>query len=675
MDVISAKNRIDSLIEEIEHHTRLYYVESSPVISDYEFDMLVKELQELESAFPQFAYAYSPTLRIGGDITKKFESVEHQYPMLSLANTYSEDEIIEWAKRIKKNIPESQQVEYVCELKYDGVAIGIRYDEGILTRALTRGDGQRGEDITTNVKTIRSIPLKLKKNVPSHFEIRGEIFLPIESFKKINEQRSEQGEMLYANPRNLASGTLKLQDSKIVAQRNLDSYVYGIYGLEEIAVGHYEILEEIKKWGFKVPSSSKRLIEKVQSIEQIMDFIHYWDVERDNLPFDIDGVVIKVNNYQHQQQLGFTSHSPRWATAFKFKTQRVETKLISIDYQVGRTGAITPVANLEPVLLGGTIVKRATLHNSDQLEKWNLHHDDTVFLEKGGEIIPKIVGVNIEKRIKDTLPFKFIINCPQCNTPLVRKKGEAQHFCPNENECPPQITSKIEHFISRKAMNIDGLGSETVLQLFENKLVRNVADLYDLTFDELIKLERMGEKSANNLLQSIKQSVKTPFAQVLFALGIRYVGETVAKKLSSHFLSLDKLSKATLEELTSVDEIGERIAQSIIYYFKKNENIQLIERLKVRGLQFNIEEQSNKKELLSNKFNGKSFVVSGVFQSFSREELKKIIEENGGKNLSSISKKTNFIVAGENMGPSKLKKANDLNITILSEQEFITLLK
>jgi len=675
MDATQAKNRIDSLIEQIEHHTRLYYVESLPIISDYDFDMLVKELEELEKRFPEFAYDYSPTKRVGGDITKKFESVQHQYPMLSLANTYSEEEIVDWVQRIKKTIPNEKNIEYVCELKYDGVAIGIRYDDGMITRAVTRGDGQRGEDITTNVKTIRSIPLKLKGTIPPHFEIRGEIFLPLEKFKKINEQRREQGEILYANPRNLTSGTLKLQNSKTVAERGLDSYVYGVYGTDLSNEGHYQTLQEIKKWGFKVPSSKQRLMEKVQSIEQIMDFIHHWDKTRHTLPFDIDGVVIKVNSYSQQKLLGFTSHSPRWATAFKFKTQRIETKLVSIDYQVGRTGAITPVANLEPVTLGGTVVKRATLHNSDQLEKWNLHHNDTVWIEKGGEIIPKIVGVNIEKRLNNTQPFIFISHCPKCNTPLVRSLGEVQHFCLNEHGCPPQITGKIEHFIARKAMNIDGLGTETVQQLYERQLVKNVADLYDLTFDQLIKLDRMGEKSANNLLQNIKQSILTPFAQVLFAIGIRYVGESVAKKLADHFLSLEKLINATIEELTLVDEIGERIAQSIIDYFEKPKNKELIERLKKVGLQFEITQTKTKKEVISHKFQGQSFVVSGVFKSFSRDELKQIIEDNGGKNSSSISQKTNFIVAGENMGPAKQKKAESLNITILSEQDFIYLLQ
>ncbi len=668
MELNTAKARIEQLIEEISHHNHLYYVESNPAISDYDFDMLLKELESLEAAFPQFAYDYSPTKRVGGDITKKFETVRHVYPMLSLSNTYSEEEIIEWEKRIKKMVDE--EIEYVCELKYDGVAIGIRYDNGILAQAVTRGDGNQGENITANIKTIRSIPLKLKGNFPESFEIRGEIFFPLDKFAALNREREDLGEAIFANPRNSASGTLKLQDSKIVASRGLDSYLYGVYGAQGFAEGHYEMVQLAGTWGFKVPPVNKRFISKVRSIEEIMDFIHYWDENRRNLPFETDGVVIKVNSYRQQEELGFTAKSPRWATAFKFKTERVETEILSVDYQVGRTGAITPVANLMPVRLGGTTVKRASLHNSDQMEKFDLHQGDSVYVEKGGEIIPKIVGVNLERRRENALKFIFIDDCPECGSKLVRAEGEAQHFCPNDTACPPQMKGKIEHFISRKAMDIDGLGAETVQLLFDKGLIRNSADLYDLTFDQLLGLERMGEKSANNLLIGLQASKEVPFERVLFALGIRYVGETVAKKLAKHFKSLDKIREANLLELILVDEIGERIAQSVCSYFENPDNIELLNRLRLAGLQF----EAEAKEASSDKFEGKSFVVSGVFHSFSRDELKTLIEDHGGKNVSSISKKTDYVIAGENMGPSKLQKATDLNIPILSEDDFIKLL-
>lgn len=668
MELSTAKTRIEQLIEEINHHNHIYYVENNPSISDYDFDMLLKELEELEAKFPQFTYDYSPTKRVGGDITKKFETVRHIYPMLSLSNTYSEEEIIDWENRIKKLIDGT--IEYVCELKYDGVAIGIRYDNGILAQAVTRGDGTQGENITSNVRTIRSVPLKLKGNYPESFEIRGEIFFPLKKFAALNREREDLGEAVFANPRNSASGTLKLQDSKIVASRGLDSYLYGIYGAQNYAGGHYEMVQLAGTWGFKVPPSDKRYIAKVNSIEEIMDFIHYWDNNRRNLPFEIDGVVIKVNDYRQQEELGFTAKSPRWATAFKFKTERVETELLSVDYQVGRTGAITPVANLNPVHLSGTTVKRASLHNSDQIEKFDLHLNDLVFVEKGGEIIPKIVGVNVEKRKPDAQKIQFIRYCPECESELIRTEGEAQHFCPNDTACPPQMKGKIEHFIGRKAMDIDGLGTETVQLLFDNGLIRDTADLYDLTFDELLKLDRMAEKSANNLLSGLKASKEVPFERVLFALGIRYVGETVAKKLAKHFKSLEQIKMANELELTLVDEIGERIAQSVRNYFDNPKNIELTERLKQVGLQF----ESEAKEAASNKFEGKSFVVSGVFNAFSRDELKSLIEDNGGKNVSSISKKTDYVIAGENMGPSKLEKATALNIPILSEDDFVRML-
>jgi DNA ligase (NAD+) len=669
MNLNDAKSRIDVLIDQINTHNDNYYVFNNPTISDYDFDMLLEELQKLEIQFPEFAYDYSPTKRVGGDITKKFETVVHTFPMLSLSNSYSREEIIEWENRLKKLV--DGELEYVCELKYDGVAIGIRYENGILSRAVTRGDGTQGENVTTNVKTIRTVPLKLKGDFPDDFEIRGEIFFPLENFNQLNKEREEIGEPTFANPRNSASGTLKSQDSKVVAERGLDCYLYGVYGNDIDSPGHFEAVEKAGTWGFKIPPAKNRYIQKVNSIQGIMDFIEFWEIERNQLPFEIDGVVIKVNNYQQQQELGFTAKSPRWAIAFKFKTERVETKLLSIDYQVGRTGAITPVANLEPVHLGGTTVKRASMHNSDQIEKFDIHNEDFVFIEKGGEIIPKIVGVNLEKRKAHAQVVQFISHCPECQTELVRNEGEAQHFCPNELHCPPQMKGKMEHFIGRKAMNIDGLGAETVQLLFDKGLVKTSVDLYDVTFDQLIALDRMAEKSANNLLFGLKDSTKVPFERVLFALGIRFVGETVAKKLAKHFKNIDRLSEANFEELIQVDEIGDRIAQSVIHYFSLEETKIQIKKFKAIGLQLHIEE----KEGASNILDGKSFVVSGVFTAFSRDELKELIESNGGKNVSSISKKTDFVVAGDNMGPSKLQKATELNIPILSEDDFIQLLK
>ncbi len=668
MNSEEAKKEIIRLTELINHHNHLYYVESRSEISDFEFDSLLRQLQDLEQQFPEFIFHNSPTKRVGGDLTKKFETVIHRFPMLSLSNTYSEEEIVDWENRIKKLV--NGQIEYVCELKYDGVAIGVRYENGQLTRAVTRGDGEKGEDVTNNVKTIRTIPLALRNDFPNDFEIRGEIFMPSAAFDKLNKERSERGEAMFANPRNTASGTLKMQDSKIVASRGLDSYLYGIYGEDLHAEGHFESVQKAGTWGFKIPPVSNRFIEKTNSIEGIMDFVSFWDKRRFELPFEIDGVVIKVNNYNQQKQLGFTAKSPRWAIAYKFKAHRVETELLSVDYQVGRTGAVTPVANLKPVQLGGTTVKRASLHNQDQIEKYHLHLGDFVYVEKGGEIIPKIVGVNEEKRNVYSIPIEFIQNCPVCYSPLVRKVGEAGHFCTNEKSCPPQVKGKIDHFIARKALNIDGLGEETVDLLFENNLVRNVADLYSLTFDQIVNLDRMAEKSANNLLKSIEESKNIPFERVLFGLGIRFVGETVAKKLVQHFGSIDELMNATYDELVEVEEIGEKIAHSVIEYFKDPINFQLIERLQNIGLQFT----GYKKEIIQGILTGKTVVVSGVFASFSRDEIKELIEQNGGKNGSSISSKTDFLVAGENMGPSKLKKAVDLGIQILSEDEFVKLL-
>lgn len=652
---------------ELNRHNHLYYVESNPEISDFDFDMLLKQLQELETQFPDLASPVSPTKRVGGDITKKFESVVHRYPMLSLSNTYSQEEIQEWVTRISK-VAEGE-LEFVCELKYDGVAIGIQYLDGVLHQAVTRGDGAQGENVTTNVKTIRTIPLRLQGDYPSDFEIRGEIFFPLDNFHRLNASRREEGEQEFANPRNTASGTLKMQDSQVVASRGLDCFLYGIYGTT-LENGHYETVQRATDWGFKVPKSEVRYIEKTNTLEGVMNFINHWDQERANLPFEIDGVVIKVNDYLQQEELGFTAKSPRWAIAFKFKAERVQTTLETVTYQVGRTGAVTPVANLKPVQLGGTTVKRASLHNADQIGKLDLHLLDGVYVEKGGEIIPKIVGVNLGDRQGGAEKVVFMEQCPECNTQLIRKEGEVQHYCPNEDGCPPQIKGRIEHFIGRKALNIDGLGAETVDALFDAGLIHNYADLYQLTFDQVVALERMADKSANNLIAGIATSKEIPFEKVLFGLGIRFVGETVAKKLAKHFKSIDALIAADFDTLLNVDEIGEKIANSIIAHFQIEENRTQIERLQSAGLQFEMEE----KEGGSDKLEGKSFVVSGVFNAFSRNELKEAIEMNGGKNVGSISKKTDYLVAGDKMGPAKLKKATDLEVTIISEDEFIALL-
>jgi DNA ligase (NAD+) len=669
MDKELAKKEIERLTQEINKHNDLYYIENQSEISDYDFDMLLEQLQKLEVEFPEFAYSYSPTKRIGGDITKKMESVVHRFPMMSLSNTYSEEEIIEWETRLKKLA--DGPLEYVCELKYDGVAIGIQYENGVLKQAITRGDGTKGENVTANVRTIRTIPLQLKGDYPQDFEIRGEIFFPLKKFQELNEQRADIGETEFANPRNTASGTLKLQDSKLVAERGLDCYLYGLYGYDLPLEGHYESVLKATEWGFKTPNPEKRMIYKTDSIDGIMKFIRFWDKNRVKLPFEIDGIVIKVNDYTQQQELGFTAKSPRWAIAYKFKAERVETILESVSYQVGRTGAVTPVANLKPVQLGGTTVKRASLHNSDQIQKLNLHLNDTVQVEKGGEIIPKIVGVNLERRDENSSVIEFIEKCPECDTDLVRREGEVQHYCLNDMECPPQIKGRIEHFIGRKAMNIDGLGAETVDVLVEKNLIHSYADLYDLTFDQVVDLDRMGDKSADNLLKGLELSKTVPFERVLFALGIRFVGETVAKKLAKGLKSIDAIQKATFDELIAIDEIGEKIAISVQQFFLDERNIQVIEKLKRVGLQFEIKE----KEGVTNLFEDKIFVVSGVFSTFSRDELKEVIEMNGGKNASSISAKTTYVVAGENMGPAKLKKATDLGVEILSEDQFIQLLK
>jgi DNA ligase (NAD+) len=562
------------------------------------------------------------------------------------------------------------EVEYVCELKYDGVAIGIRYENGELVQAVTRGDGTQGEDVTANVKTIKTIPLVVHGEFPDSFEIRGEIFMPQTAFEKLNAQRERDGEALFANPRNTASGTLKMQDSSVVAQRDLDCYLYGLYSNAFLADGLFQAVEKAGQWGFKVPKPSNRFIELHKSVDGVMDFIHYWDKQRANLPFDIDGVVIKVNNYRLQQNLGFTAKSPRWAIAYKFKAERVQTTLLSVDFQVGRTGAITPVANLEPVQLGGTTVKRASLHNADQIEKHDLYLLDKVFIEKGGEIIPKIVDVNVAERSVDAQPVVFIENCPECDTPLQRQEGEAQHFCPNETGCPPQIKGKMEHFISRKAMNIDGLGAETIELLFEKQLINNAADLYDLQYEDLIRLDRMADKSVRNLLTGLEESKNVPFERVLFALGIRFVGETVAKKLAQALGNIDAIAEASFEELIGIEEIGDKIAQSIRQFFSEESSLELIQRLKNAGLQFEMVQ----KELVGDALKDASIVVSGVFERISRDELKALIESYGGKNVGSISAKTTYVVAGENMGPAKLEKAQKLGVTILNESEFFNLI-
>jgi DNA ligase (NAD+) len=663
-----AKAKILHLSAELNRHNDLYYIQAKPEISDQAFDFLLKELESLEDLFPQFALPNSPSKRVGGDITKKFESVRHEFPMLSLANTYSEEEIQEWAGRITK--AGMEQLEFVCELKYDGVAIGLRYEQGELVRAVTRGDGEQGEDITANVRTIRTIPLSLKGDFPDKFEIRGEVFMPLEAFEKLNASRDEAGEERFANPRNTTAGTLKLQDSAVVATRGLDTFLYGVYGNDLPFQSHVDAVKAAGSWGFKIPSEAHGYISSTNTIAGVMDFIHYWDEHRSELPFEIDGIVIKVNSYEHQRRLGFTAKSPRWATAFKFKAKQVQTRLLSVDYQVGRTGAITPVANLTPISLGGTTVKRASLHNADQIEKFDLHLDDLVFVEKGGEIIPKIVGLDLAKRLPNAVPVGFITHCPECHSPLVREEGEAHHFCPNQVSCPPQVIGRIQHFVSRKAMNIDGIGEETVAQLVNEGVISTLADLYDLTREPLLSLDRMADKSVDNLLAGIEASKQVPFERVLFGLGIRFVGETVAKKLAYAFGTMDTLQIATFEELLAVDEIGERIANSLISFFKNQESLQLIARLKLHGLNMEVEIRA----LDSTVLEGKTLVVSGVFDSFSRDELKHLIDVNGGKNTGSVSAKTDFLVAGEGMGPSKLKKATDLGVTILSEEEFKNLI-
>ncbi|MEN2403080.1 NAD-dependent DNA ligase LigA [Flavobacterium sp. MC2016-06] len=662
---MSIQETIQALRDELNQHNYNYYVLDNATISDYEFDIKLKELQDLENKNPEFFDENSPTQRVGGTVTKNFKTIAHQYRMYSLDNSYSKEDLEDWETRIQKVLG-NVDLQYTCELKYDGASISITYENGKLSQALTRGDGFQGDEVTNNIKTIKSIPLKLKGNYPDKFDIRGEIILPFAGFEKMNQELIEIGETPYSNPRNTASGSLKLQDSAEVAKRPLECLLYFVTGNNLPFSSQFEGLESARKWGFKVPSEAKL----VNNLQEVFDFIDYWDVHRHNLPYETDGVVIKVNSIQHQEELGYTAKSPRWAIAYKFKSEQVSTQLKSISYQVGRTGAITPVANLAPVQLAGTIVKRASLHNADQIEKLDIRINDTVFVEKGGEIIPKIIAVDLEQRPENSEITQYITHCPECQTELVRNEGEANHYCPNFYGCPPQIIGRIQHYISRKAMDIEGLGGETVALLFKNNLVHNYADLYELKVDDILHLERMAQKSAENLVNGVQNSKEIPFESVLFALGIRFVGETVAKKLAKHYKNIEALSQATLMDLILVDEIGERIAKSVIEFFENEENKKIIERLKSYGVQFEIIEKINPNA--TEKFIGKTFVVSGVFSQFSRDDLKKTIEDNGGKVGSSISAKTDFVVAGDNMGPAKLEKANKLNIPILSEEDFIT---
>ncbi|HOH95659.1 MAG: NAD-dependent DNA ligase LigA [Paludibacteraceae bacterium] len=658
--------KIENLRDLLNRYNHEYYVLSQPTISDFEFDQLMSELKNLETVYPQYADPNSPTMRVGSDINQSFKQIKHKYLMLSLGNTYSEAEITDFYERIKKTL--NEPFEIVCELKYDGTSISLTYEHGKLIQAVTRGDGEKGDDVTANVRTIRSIPLTLNGNYPDLFEVRGEILMPWSVFENLNKEREEQEEPLFANPRNAASGTLKLQNSAIVAKRKLDSYMYYMLGEQLPANNHYDNLKEAELYGFKISGFTK----KCSTLQEIYDFINYWDFERKNLPVATDGIVLKVNSLLQQKQLGFTAKSPRWAIAYKFKAERACTRLNSISYQVGRTGVITPVANLDPVQLAGTIVKRASLHNADIIKALDLYVGDMVYVEKGGEIIPKITGVNTDARCLIGDKIGFIDKCPECGAKLVREDGEAGHYCPNEDNCPPQIKGKIEHFVSRKAMNIDGLGEEIVDLLYRNKLIETSADLYKLKLVDLAYLDRLGEKSGRKIIQSIIDSKQVPFERVLFALGIRYVGATVAKKLAYSLKNIDNIAAASLETLTSIEEIGERIAQSVYDYFRIDKHIKLIENLRSAGLQFQIAEDVF--EGYTDTLQGKIFVISGVFAKYSRDELKNLIERYGGKNAGSISAKTNYVLAGNNMGPAKLEKANSLNVPIIDEDTFLNMI-
>ena len=657
------KNQIEALRQELHDHNHRYYILDEPIISDYEFDQLLQTLQDLEKKYPDFSDPNSPTKRVGGGITKSFDTVPHKYPMYSLSNTYSKEELLQWEERLKKALGEEAQIEYTCELKFDGASISLSYENGVLVKAITRGDGVQGDNITTNVKTIKTIPLKLKADFPKFFEIRGEILLPWEGFYKMNEQRAALGEPLYRNPRNTASGSLKLQDSRIVADRPLTCFLYSLAGNSLPVSSQFEALTKAREWGFKVPESA----EKVNSIDAVFDFITSWEEKRKSLPFEIDGIVIKVNSLFQQDELGFTSKAPRWAIAYKYKAEQASTRLNDVQYQVGRTGAVTPVAQLEPVLISGTTVKRASLHNADQIQKLDLRIGDLVYVEKGGEIIPKITGIdplnrgNLEDRVV------FIEHCPECYSPLQRDEGEAQQYCVNDLNCPPQQIGKIQHFIGRKAMDIEGLGGETVSLLYKEGLLNSIDDLYRLRKEQILPIERMAEKSVTNLLEGIEKSKEKPFAKVLFGLGIRFVGETVAKKLTEEFGSIDQLAAASIEALTNTDEIGDRIAQSVVSYFVQPENRKLVQALKDFGLQ--VESIAPVRDV-HEAFLGKKFVVSGVFEAFSREDLKTEIEFLGGKIVSSVSSKTDYLVAGEGMGPSKKEKAIKFGVTILDENSY-----
>lgn len=700
MNELEAKIKIDKLTHELNEHNYKYYVLSQPTISDHDFDLLLKQLEKLEAEFPHLVNPDSPTKKVGGEITNVFKTVKHKYPMLSLGNTYSEKELMDFDNRIRKMI--GDDFEYVCELKFDGLAIGLTYEKGKLIRAVTRGDGVQGDDVTNNVKTIKTIPHQLSHgHYPDEFEIRGEVFMHKKTFAKLNDKLRKElelkgldeveiAEKLYKNPRNFASGTLKMQDSREVARRPLDAFLYFLYSDEPVADNHFDSLKKAASWGFQVSDR----YEKCKGLEEVFAFIKKYETERHNLSYEIDGVVIKVNDYHQQQELGFTAKNPRWAISYKYKAQSAETILEKVTYQVGRTGAITPVANLKPVQLAGTTVKRASLYNADEIERLDLHVHDTVFVEKGGEIIPKITGVDLNKRQPHAHKIHYETHCPECKTELVRKEGEVVHYCPNETGCPPQLKGKIEHFIGRKAMNIDSLGAETVSGLFDKGLIKTYADLYNLKYDDLIGLEftvgddssfdkssedryeqkkrSLQEKSVQNMLKGIEESKHVPFEKVLFALGIRMVGETVAKKLAQHFHNIDKLSEATLEELTNVHEIGEKIAEQVIAFFKEKKNQHIIEKLKEAGLQLKIVRDENVKH--SSKLEGKTFVVSGVF-SISRDELKQLIENNGGRNVSGVSKSLDYLIAGDKMGTEKLKKATDFNINIISEEEFMKMIE
>lgn len=663
----SPKERIDELTDTLNHHNFLYYQEAAPAITDYEFDQMLEELAKLEKEYPDLVRVDSPTQRVGGGVTKEFKTVVHKYPMMSLGNTYSFEDLEDFDNRVRKQI--GNDFEYVAELKIDGCAIGITYKNGLMTQALTRGDGTQGDDVSTNIKTIRSVPIKLKgEGWPEEFEVRGEVYYPLDVFANLNKEREEIGEPALANPRNAAAGTLKIQDSTVVAKRKLEAFLYFLYGEDLPYKTHWESLQAVKSWGFKVNDAARQC----KDLDEVKAFINHWEHARYNLNFEIDGIVIKVNNYQQQRNLGFTAKSPRWAIAYKYKAETASTTLLDIEYQVGRTGAITPVAKLQPVALAGTTVRNASLHNADQIEKIGLRIGDTVFVEKGGEIIPKIVGVDLAKRPENTAPVQYATHCPECGTELVRNEGEAKHFCPNEDGCPPQIKGKIEHFAARKAMDIEGLGSETVELLYNNGLIKSIADIYDLTKEQVVQLDRMADKSAQNLIDGIAASTQIPFERVMFALGIRYVGETVAKKLAYNFKTIEAIEAASFEELNAVNEIGAVIARSLRDWLDNPKHIDILARLKAAGLQFTLSE--DKMQPASDKLAGLTFVVSGTFANYSRDGIKETIERNGGKVSGSVSGKTSYVVAGNDMGPSKLEKAQKLGVKIISEEEFTALL-